>query len=108
MTIKPLILGLGLVLGLTGCHQQTRSDFSPPGNPPPPPPQEASECSAEDASFAMGESATERLAQRAMMASGADTVRIIEPDMSYTMEFEAGRLNLETDDNDIVRDVRCG
>lgn len=98
-------LGIAIALAVSGCHQTTGNQRSQPGTVPPPPPMQ---CDAEDARWSLGEHATERVAERARMASGARSVRVVRPDEAYTMEYDANRLNLEVDDGDVIRDVRCG
>jgi hypothetical protein len=70
--------------------------------PSPPPCREA------PASFALGETYTDRLARRARRAADARVVRKVEAGKSYTMEFRADRLNLDVDRNGVVQAVRCG
>jgi hypothetical protein len=65
-------------------------------------------CNAEPAQSAVGQSYSEALAEQARQSSGAATVRKIEPDMAYTMEYRGDRLNLEVDRSDVVTTVRCG
>jgi hypothetical protein len=39
---------------------------------------------------------------------GAKRVRVIRPGQAVTMDYLPQRLNIETDDNGIVRRLRCG
>jgi hypothetical protein len=99
-------IGVGLALVLSGCHETTGSHTRQAGMMPPPPPP--TQCQAEGATWAQGQHATERVAERARMAAGAETVRLLRPGEAHTMEFNANRLNLEVDEGNVIRDVRCG
>lgn len=65
-------------------------------------------CREAAASFALGETYTDRLARRARRAAEARIVRKVEPGKVNTMEFRADRLNLDVDRRGIVQAVRCG
>ncbi len=98
-------LGITMAFALAACHQTAGGSSPQPGTVPAPPP---TVCQADGARWAIGEHATERLAARARMASGAETVRVVYPDEAHTMEFDQNRLNLEVDDGSVVQEVRCG
>lgn len=66
------------------------------------------ECDAEPATFALDQPYSAALAERARAASGARTVRRLEPGQIVTMEYLGSRLNLETDAQNRVSGVRCG
>jgi hypothetical protein len=65
-------------------------------------------CSAGPAQFVVGQPYDASTAEQARQASGARTVRQIEPGRAYTMEFSAQRLNLVTDATGKVTEARCG
>jgi Peptidase inhibitor I78 family len=65
-------------------------------------------CREAAASFALGETYTDRLARQARRAAEARVVRKVEPGRSQTMEFRADRLNLDVDGRGTVLAVRCG
>ena len=65
-------------------------------------------CREAAASFALGETYTDRLARQARRAAEARIVRKVEPGRAHTMEFRADRLNLDVDGRGIVLAVRCG
>ena len=100
-----LTAGFGVLLVVGGCHE-TLDRTGPRAEPAPPPPP--TQCDAGGAGWAQGEHATDQLVERARLASGAETVRIVRPDEAYTMEFNPDRLNLEVDETDRVIEVRCG
>ena len=65
-------------------------------------------CREAAASFALGETYTDRLARQARRAAEARLVRKVEPGRSHTMEFRADRLNLDVNGRGTVLAVRCG
>ena len=65
-------------------------------------------CDAAKAQFAVGRAYAETLAEEARAAAGAARVRTLEPGRAYTMEFDAGRLNLEVSASNTVTAARCG
>lgn len=97
-------LTLAAALAASGCHQLAERE-APRADPLPPPP---SYCTAEGASWAHGQHATDKLVERAKMASGAQLVRVLRPGEAHTMEFNPDRLNLEVDERDRIVEVRCG
>lgn len=82
---------------LAGCAQ-------PPASPPP----AAGTCNAAAAQFAVGLPGHAQLGGRAMLAAGAQRFRWLRPGEVVTMEYDAGRLNLELDASGKVIRVRCG
>lgn len=97
---------LGATLLLAAC--QTGSDGGSTAPPPAPPPPQSTNCEASGATWAVGQHATDRVVERARLAAGAETARVVRPDEAVTMEFNAQRLNLEVDERGVVQDVRCG
>ena len=65
------------------------------------------ECDATRAHFAVGLHYSRQLAERARRAAHARTVRVIEPGMVYTMEFDRSRLSVYTDRRRMVESVKC-
>ena len=65
-------------------------------------------CDATKAQFAVGQTYSETLAERAREAAGAKTVRKLVPGQVITMEFNGTRLNLDTDAAGKVTSARCG
>ena len=84
----------------------------PPDRPtvpvPPPPEPDRSSCDERKAAFAIGERASNGLLERARAAAGARSARFLRLDQPITLEFQAGRLNLSHDTQNIVRKVTCG
>jgi hypothetical protein len=75
---------------------------------PPPPEPDRSSCDDRQAAFAIGETASSDLLERARTAAGAKLARFLRWDQPITLEFQAGRLNLGLDSQNIVRKVTCG
>ncbi len=56
----------------------------------------------------IGKPANEANIEQARVASGAERVRVIKPDMMVTLEFVESRLNVDVDEDGNIRDLRCG
>jgi len=65
-------------------------------------------CREEKARSIVGEPYSDELAERARQASGARTVRRVQPGGPDTMDLRTDRLNLEVDQSGIIGGVRCG
>lgn len=65
-------------------------------------------CKAGPAQFALGESLSEELKEAARTHAEAKEVRVLRAGEATTLEFNAQRLNLHVDDDDVVTDARCG
>jgi|GEM_PF-2219992 len=64
-------------------------------------------CNADPVQWAIGRPATPQLAERLRREAGADTVRILPPDMAVTEEFRFGRLNIATDRSNVIVRLYC-
>lgn len=72
-------------------------------------PATAMTCDADKAhAEVVGQPASEASVERARVASGAESVRVIRPGMMVTMEFVESRLNVDVDDDGIITGLRCG
>src|SRR5690625_1813245 len=111
---------LAAALVLTACAADTGSDAvrnpdaagqaSPPaeesaaptavGDPDP--------CNAQAPESLIGEQASEEIVERARTQAGASMVRTLRPDQAVTMEYRAGRLNIDVDENGVITGFRCG
>lgn len=102
-----------MLVALTGCI--------PPGNPPaetPPPAQaplpprpvssQPTTCGAEHVRYVVGKKRTPALAEEVSRRSGAKAIRWISPGMAVTMDYREERLNVDLDDRDVIKGVRCG
>lgn len=94
-------------MGLTACTGYGPTPATAPASPPAPPPA-ASQCNAQPAQFAVGQSSTSSVMESARVRSGAQMARILRPGQIITKEFDAQRLNLEVDANGRILAVRCG
>lgn len=65
-------------------------------------------CDQAKAQFAVGQAYSDTLAEQAREAAGAKIVRRLVPNQAITMEFNATRLNLDTDAAGKVSSARCG
>ena len=65
-------------------------------------------CDAKAASAYVGQAISEAVAEQAKAAAGARGVRIIRPGMAVTMDYRAGRLNLELDEAGRIVKASCG
>lgn len=79
-----------------------------PAPVPPPPEPDRSSCDERKAAWAIGEAATADLLQRARDAAGAKSARFLQLGQPITLEFQADRLNLSHDTQNIIRKVTCG
>ena len=68
----------------------------------------AGTCDPAGVQWAIGEKANEALLERARVAAHAGTARFLRPNERITMEYSGSRLNLQLNDQDVVRAVTCG
>lgn len=80
----------------------------PPERAPTPAPGLEGKCDAKAAQAHVGKIASADVAAQAKTAAGADAVRMLKPGQMVTMEFRAGRLNLDVDANNVITAARCG
>lgn len=66
------------------------------------------ECRPQAAQDALGLKGSPELAERARLAAGAASVRVIGHDDMVTKEFLASRLNLLLDEEGLVTKIYCG
>lgn len=65
-------------------------------------------CDAEPARSFIGKTATTQVVEQARKAAGARGARTLKPGQMVTMEYNAGRLNLDVDTANVITNVRCG
>ena len=65
-------------------------------------------CDAAAAQAFVGKVATAEVVEQARAAAGARTARTLAPGQMVTMDYRAGRLNLDVDDGNVITGVRCG
>ena len=78
----------------------------PPNQPPSP--QVSNGCDSARARWAIGETASDALLERARVAAGAGSARFLRPNQPVTFEFVGSRLNLGLDARGLVHTVVCG
>lgn len=76
-----------------------------PSNPYPPRPMQ---CQADPGQRFVGQAASDDVVEQAKAATGANTVRVLEPGMAATMDFRDDRLNLMLDEHGAIAKVTCG
>lgn len=93
-----------LALSLAACATPPAEDPAPtaPGEPI------ADSCKAEAAQSTVGKPATTDVVEQARKAAGADVARTLKPGQMVTMEYRAGRLNIDVDEKNVIVAVRCG
>jgi hypothetical protein len=69
---------------------------------------EDASCSAEAAQGYVGQKAERSVVESAIKASGAKSVRVIEPDMMVTMNLRGDRLNIRVDAAGKITTITCG
>ena len=65
-------------------------------------------CDADAVQSLAGQQATDEVMEQARMDAGAEVVRTLRPGQVVTMEFRAGRLNIDVDDDGTITGLRCG
>ncbi len=100
---KPLFLVPAL---LAGC-----ATAAPPAADEPAAPvagQSGSACRSGDYSAFKGRAATSEVRAELQRASGARTVRVVEPGMMVTMEYLEDRLTVRVDEQNRILSASCG
>lgn len=65
-------------------------------------------CNAELAKSEIGKAATAQVVEQARIDARADVARVLRPGQVVTMEFRAGRLNVDVNDRNAIIGLRCG
>jgi hypothetical protein len=126
-SIRPALPLAILLLSLSACapardaagDAPSADDPEPPAVAAPAEPREPGEapeprdaftgtCDAKAAQSLVGKVATPDVAEQARTAAGAKGVRVLKPGQMVTMEYRAGRLNLDVDGDNVITAVRCG
>ncbi|MCY7353679.1 MAG: hypothetical protein LH470_01090 [Lysobacter sp.] len=93
---------IALSLSLSACMTTV-----PPVTGGPMPPME-DRCNADLAKSAIGKAATAQVVEQARIDARADVARVLRPGQMVTMEFRAGRLNVDVNDRNAIIGLRCG
>jgi len=65
-------------------------------------------CNAELAKSHIGKAATAQVVEQARIDARADVARVLKPGQMVTMEFLAGRLNVDVNERNAIIGLRCG
>jgi hypothetical protein len=68
----------------------------------------AQACNADRAESAVGKTVSPALVEEYRKQSGSKTARALRPNDVMTLEYNPQRLNLRTDDKDVIISVNCG
>jgi len=90
-----------LVLLLSACVTT-----APPMGGPMPPMEDR--CNAELAKAAIGKQAAAQVVEQARIDARAEIARVLRPGEVVTMEFRAGRLNVDVNERNAIVGLRCG
>lgn len=101
LAIGSALLAAGALLA--GCAAPTAS---PPRSAGPGP--AGGRCSAGPAQSVVGKTGTARTVEEARVLAGARMARVLRPGQAMTTEFNAERLNLDTDASGKITAARCG
>ncbi|UHQ20522.1 Elastase inhibitor AFLEI Flags: Precursor [Lysobacter sp. KIS68-7] len=71
-------------------------------------PEPAATCNADAAHDAVGKKATDEVVEKARVAAGAATTRVVRPNQPVTMDYRGDRLNVQTDAKDKIVGTSCG
>jgi hypothetical protein len=104
------VLAVGAIAGACGGKSNAATAPTPESSAVPPSgslPATGS-CVATEAQWAIGQQRSADLLERARVAANASVARFLVPNQAITMEYLDSRLNLELDERNLVRGVRCG
>ncbi|NZA26180.1 hypothetical protein H0E84_07255 [Luteimonas sp. SJ-92] len=112
----PSLLLAALVVSLASCTP-VRDAADEPGASTPaadagaaPPSREpgGGDCDASAVQSLVGQHADPSVVEQARNGAGAEVARVLTPGQMVTMEFRAGRLNIDVDDEGVITALRCG
>lgn len=100
----------GLSIALAACAgapaQENEAGLVPP--PASAIPDTPSTCDDSRAQWAVGRPANEALLDRVAADARVKFARTLKPGQMVTLEYNGDRVNVELDENGVVRSVRCG
>lgn len=102
MRAIPLIAAMWCGSVLLGCQSSSPERTQDPGS------ATTNRCTASAVDELIGQKATPALLDQARQESGASIARILRPGDVVTLEYNAGRLNLTTDDALVIQQAYCG
>lgn len=93
-----------LTLSLSACATPLPPQVRTGGPLPP----QRDPCTADAANAYLGQPASADVVEQARLAAHADTARVLHPGDVVTMEYRAGRLNVDVDERGVIVRLRCG
>lgn len=114
MSRTSITLGLALAAALlAGCSSTSAPTDKPAETKDAPATTQADpttdgRCSSAPARALIGQAATPERVEEARRAAGAADVRVLKPGSVMTLEYNSRRLNLDTDDANLIKGVSCG
>ncbi|MCP1652450.1 I78 family peptidase inhibitor [Pseudomonas sp. GD04087] len=107
MSLKCTLLSLLAVAALAGCSSKdSSSDAAQPAADNPA--ALSGTCNAKAVQSIVGKVVTPTLTEEARRDAGASVARVLTPHQPVTMEYNSQRLNIDVDDNQVVKQVSCG
>ncbi|MBG6291516.1 MULTISPECIES: I78 family peptidase inhibitor [Pseudomonas] len=101
------LLSLLAVAALAGCSSKdSPSDAAQPAADSSP--AMTGTCNAKAVQSIIGKVVTPTLTEEARRDAGASVARVLTPHQPVTMEYNSQRLNIDVDDNQVVKQVSCG
>lgn len=105
--MSPNLFVSALILSLTACAANTPTTSEPmPAESTPP--AASSKCDASKTQWAVGQAASQDVVDKIVKDSGSSTSRVLKPGQPMTMDYREDRVNIHTDDKNVVTEVKCG
>jgi uncharacterized lipoprotein YajG len=106
-SLNRVLLPFFAVVALAGCSSKdSSSDAAPPATDNAP--AMTGSCNAKAVQSIVGQVVTPTLTEEARRDAGASVARVLTPHQPVTMEYNSQRLNIDVDDNQVVKQVSCG
>lgn len=99
---RPVTTLVLLAASLAACTAQTPTESTPP-----PAADLEPSCGADKLVSYVGHNATEATIAAIRKASGAQAIRVLKPDTAVTMDYRPDRLNIDVDENGIIKAFGC-
>lgn len=96
-----------LAAALAGCSAQAPEPASPPPAEALPPASAGSDCGAGQLGDYVGRKATDEVIAAIRAWRGDHPVRVLKPGAIVTMDYRPDRLNIEVDEDGLIKSLRC-
>lgn len=106
--MSPNLFASALILSLAACAANTPSTPEPMPTEPAQPAAESKQCDASKAQWAVGQAASPDVVDRVVKDSGSRASRVLKPGQPMTMDYREDRVNIHTDDKNVITEVKCG